>query len=369
MPATPEDRLRRRQACHTVFPGFRALAPAEEFRALAAWCEANDVQHDTYGESRVLQDFERSVAERLGKPAAVLMPSGTMAQLIAVRIWTQRAGLDRFGVHPTSHLLLHEREAYQALLRLHGVPVGDRHRPILAADLEAAHQPLACLLAELPCREIGGQAPDWPALEALKAAAAAAGVPLHMDGARLWECGAFYGRSYAEIAEGFASVYVSTYKGLGGLAGAVLAGDAAFIDEARLWQRRLGGNLVNQTALVASAAMRLEARLASLPACYQRALSLAEGLGALAGVRVNPATPQANMMHVFFDAPAEAVLARRDEIAATDGVWVINDPRPTDTPDWCVTELYVGDTLVDLDDAAVFARFASLLASAGSRNQ
>jgi threonine aldolase len=342
-------------------PGFRTLTPAEEFRALAAWCEDHDVAHDTYGEGRLLQDFERDMAERLGKPDAVFMPSGTMAQLIAVRIWTERAGLDRFGVHPTSHLLLHEREASQALLRLHGVPVGDRRGPILAPDLEATHQPLACLLVELPCREIGGQAPDWAALEALKAAAVAAAVPLHMDGARLWECGAFYGRSYAEIAEGFASVYVSTYKGLGGLAGAVLAGEADFIGEARLWQRRLGGNLVNQTAMAASAAMRLEARLAQLPACFARALGLAAVLGRVTGVRVNPATPQANMMHLFFDAPAEAVIARRDEIAAADGVWVVNDPRPADTPGWCVSELYVGDTLVGLDDASVLARVASLL--------
>jgi hypothetical protein len=107
--------------------------------------------------------------------------------------------------------------------------------------------------------------------------------------------------------------------------------------------------------------MRLEARLAALPACYQRALGLAAGLSALARVRVNPSTPQANMMHVFFDAPAEAVTARRDEIAASDGVWVINDPRPADTPGWCVSELYVGDALAELEDAAVLPRFASLL--------
>jgi threonine aldolase len=362
MPATAEDRARRRAACHTVFPGFRTPTPAEEFRALAAWCEANDVIHDTYGEGRLVNDFEADIARRLGKAAAVFMPSGTMAQLAAVRIWTQRAGLGRFGVHATSHLLLHEREAYQALLGLHGVPVGDRRRPILAADLETARQPLACLLVELPAREIGGQAPDWEGLEALKEAARAAGLPLHMDGARLWECGAFYGRPYAQIAEGFASVYVSTYKGLGGLAGAVLAGDADFIAEARLWQRRFGGNLVGQTALVASAAMRLEARLAQLPACYDRALSLAAGLAGLPGVRVNPATPQANMMHIFFDAPADAVLARRDAIAAADGVWVINDPRPADAPGWSLTELYVGDTLAGLDDAATLPRFANLFA-------
>ena len=344
-----------------VYPGFRASLPHEEFRAIAGWCEANDVVHDVYGEGRALQTFEAKIAGLLGKPAAVFMPSGTLAQLIAIRIWTHRAGLDRFGMPPTSHLMLHEREAYQALLHLHGAPVGERRRPLLASDLAAASQPLACLLVELPLREIGGQLPSWEELEALKAVAKGHGIALHMDGARLWECAAFYRRTFAQIAEGFSSVYVSLYKGVGGLAGAVLAGDADFIAEARLWQRRLGGNLVGQTAMLASAALRLDARLAALPACYERALSLAHGLEGVSGLRVEPTTPQTNMMHIFLDAPPEAVTRRRDEMAAEDGVWVINEPRAADVPGWSVTELYVGDTLVGIENAEVVGRIARLL--------
>jgi threonine aldolase len=361
-PLAADERARRKAECHTVYPGFRTPAPAAEFAALAAWCQANGVVHDLYGNGRLIQDFEAKIAGLLGKEAAVFMPSGTLAQMVAVRIWTQRAGLDRFGMHPTSHLQLHEREGYQALLRLHGALIGDRRRPILAEDLVGAGQPLACLLVELPAREIGGQAPSWEALEALKRAAHDLGIPLHMDGARLWECRAFYGRSHAEIAAGFGSVYVSTYKGLGGQAGAVLAGDADFIAEARLWQRRFGGNLVTQTAMVASAAMRLEARLAALDGCYARTLDLARGLASLPGIRVNPATPQANMLHLYLDAEAAAVTARRDEIAARDGVWVINEARPCDGPGWSVTELYVGDTLAETGDDDALAFFAGLLA-------
>src|SRR6202040_4078922 len=125
----------------------------------------------------------------------------------------------------------------------------------------------------------------------LKALARERAIPLHMDGARLWECRAFYQRSYAEIAEGFASVYVSAYKGLGGIAGAVLAGDDDFIGEARLWRRRMGGTLIHQSPMIASAAMRLDTRLAMMDACYTRALALASALAEVPGVRVNPATP------------------------------------------------------------------------------
>jgi len=345
-------------------PGFRTPPPAEEFRMLADWCQAHDIAHDVYGEGPLIEDFEARIAALTGKAAAAFMPSGVMAQLVAIRIWTERAGLPRFGLHPTSHLILHEREAYQALFQLHGAVVGDRLRPMTAADLEAQQQPLACLLVELPIREAGGQLPDWDQLEALKALATQRNIPLHMDGARFWESRAFYGRSYAEIADGFASVYCSVYKGLGGIAGSVLAGDADFIAEARLWRRRMGGTLFHQSPMIVSAAMRLEARLAQMDACYARALSLAEALADVPGLRVNPARPHTNMMHLYFAASAETVMERRDEIAARDGLWLIGGARPAEVPGWCTTELYVGDTLLDLDDATVVAGLRELVGSA-----
>ncbi|MGY1955175.1 beta-eliminating lyase-related protein, partial [Pseudomonas pergaminensis] len=75
---------------------------------------------------------------------------------------------------------------------------------------------------------------------------------------RLWETRAYYQRSYAEIAEGFSSVYVSAYKGLGGIAGSLLAGDTDFIQQARLWRKRLGGTLIKQSPMVVSTAMRFD---------------------------------------------------------------------------------------------------------------
>jgi threonine aldolase len=361
MPLTAEDRQKLRESCSLILHGFRTPAPAEEFRLIADWCAANGVSHDTYGEGALIEDFERRIAQLTGQAAAAFMPSGVMAQLIAIRIWTERAALPRFGLHPTSHLILHEREAYQALFGLHGAVVGDALRPLTAADLAACPQPLACLIVELPIREAGGQLPTWEELEALKALARERHIPLHMDGARLWECRAFYGRSYDEIAEGFASVYVSTYKALGGVAGAVLAGDQDFIDQARLWRRRMGGALYHQSPMIASAAMRLDARLAQLDACHARAVLLAEGLAGLPGFRVNPATPHTNMMHLYIDAPAEAVMDRRDAIAARDGVWLIGGPTPAEVPGWCVTELTVGDTLLEQDNAFVVPRLRELL--------
>jgi threonine aldolase len=360
MPLTHDERRALRARCALMLPDFAVASPAEEFRALAAWCEANGVEHDEYGEGALVEGFEAKVAALLGKPAAVFMPSGIMAQLAAVRVWTERARLPRFGMHPTAHLAHHEQEAHVALLQTHGVPVGNRLRPLLAADLEAVRQPLACLIVELPIREAGGQLPSWDELEALKALARERGIPLHMDGARLWESAAFYGRSHAEIAAGFESVYVSVYKGIGGPAGALLAGSADFVAEARLWRRRMGGTLYHLSPLVAAAAMRFDERLALMPALYRRALDLAEGLKPLPGLRVNPAVPHTNLMHLFFDAPFEDLSDARDEVAQSDGAWLLGGARPAEVRGWSRVELYVGDQLLALDNARVVPLFARL---------
>jgi threonine aldolase len=363
MAYTPEERQALRKRCTLIVPGFNAPTPADEFRQLADWCQHNDVAHDTYGKGPLVEGFESKIAALLGKPAATFMPSGVMAQLAAVRIWTETAHLNRFGMHPTSHLAHHEEQAFSALLNCHGVPVGDRLRPMSAADLAAVAQPLACAIVELPIREAGGQLPSWDELEALKAAAQARGTVLHMDGARLWESAAFYARPYAEIAAGFGSVYGSLYKGIGAFAGAVLAGDEAFVAHARLWRKRMGGTLYHMSPMVAVAAMRFDERLACMPALYRRTLSLASGIGACRMLRVNPAVPHTNMLHLYFAAPADTVAQARDKLAEAAGCWLFDSLREAEVPGWSCTEIYVGDRLLKITDEQLMPWFDRLCES------
>lgn len=362
---TSAARLTLRSRCSTHYPGHRQLSPAAEFAALAQWCEAHQVEADRYGDGTLINAFEAKVAALLGKPAAVFVPSGKMAQLIALKIHTERARLTRFGMHPTSHLELHEARAYAALLQLHGVLVGHADQPILADDLRAVTDPLACLLVELPMRECGGVLPSWNALVELTTLARTRGIALQMDGARLWECGAFYApHSYAEIAALFDSVYVSFYKGINGVSGAMLLGDAEFIASARTWQVRFGGQLPQQTAAVASAVMRFDTHLAAMPAYLMRARSLAAGLAALPGVTVLPTPPQTNMMHVLFDCDAEALARARDGLAQREGIWAMATPLSINNGAGARVEWYVGENLMALEDASVIATLATLLAQA-----
>jgi len=246
--------------------------------------------------------------------------------------------------------------------------LGDRLRPMTAADLNASEQPMACVLVELPIREAGGQLPTWDQLEALKAAARQRSLPLHMDGARLWECAAYYGKTYPEIAAGFESVYVSMYKGIGALSGAVLAGSGDFVAQARLWRRRLGGTLFHLGPLVASAAMRFDERLALMPALYRRTLDLAADLAPHPAFRVNPSTPQTNMLHLYVAGSVDTVAEARDRIAEEAHAWLLGGLRAAEVPGWCAAEFYVGDRLLHADPARVkqlFARFNELLMREG----
>jgi hypothetical protein len=110
--------------------------------------------------------------------------------------------------------------------------------------------------------------------------------------------------------------------------------------------------------------MRFEPRLAMLDACCARAQQLAEGLGGVAGLRVNPATPQVNMMHLHVDAPVDALLDARDAFAEAHRCWLFGAARATEVPGWSCIELTVGDQLLGIDNAAVLAGIQQVLEQA-----
>ena len=202
-------------------------------------------------------------------------------------------------------------------------------------------------------REIGGQLPDWDELEKIKAHCRTQNIHLHMDGARLWESAAAYGRSYQEIASGFDSVYVSMYKGINGLGGAVLCGSQAFIAKARVWMARQGGNLVNRSPYVVSAAMQFDERLAAMPAYFRRTEWLYQVLREFPRLLVNPTRPQSNMLHVHLPVARERALAIRNALAEQQGIWLFGRASHAMLPERSYIEWYVGDNLLNMPDQQV----------------
>ena len=353
------------RGCHTVFPGHRQRRPAEQFATMAAWCEQHDIAHDVYGSGDLIASFEAKVAATLGFEAAVFCISGTMAQVTALRLACDDRASRLVALHPTSHIFVHERANYQLLDHFQALAVGDRHRPWRAQDLALVPDRLGAVGLEIPMREIGGQLSTWDELEAIKRGCRERGVHLHMDGARLWEAAAGYGRSAAQIAAGFDSVYVSLYKGIGGLGGAMLAGSREFVDRCAEWFRRQGGNVIHRSPYVVAAAMEFDARLAAMPDYFKRTQFLYAALRAHPAIRVNPAAPQANMLHLHLPVDRDGALAIRDALAREHGIWLYNRAAHGALPETSMVELYVGDNLLAMPDDVLrlaLQRFADCLA-------
>jgi threonine aldolase len=348
--------------CERFLSGHGIRRPADELADLAR--EAADTpEPDHYGEGAVIEDFEREIAGLLGKESAVFMPSGTMAQQIALRIWSERKNCSTVAFHPLCHLEVDEEKAYQYLHGLRARLVGEPQRLLTLEDLRKIAEPIAALLLELPQRYIGGQLPEWQQLVAQAEWARERGAALHMDGARLWESGPYYERSYAEIAALFDSVYVSFYKGVGGIAGATLAGPADFIGEARVWLRRHGGNLIRLYPYVLAARAGLRQRLERFPAYHERAKQVAAALRTVPGVVVKPETPQTHMMHVYLPGDMDRLLAASLDIARDERVGLFRGLWPTELPGYVKFELAVGDTTFSLSDEEIASYITRIVAA------
>jgi threonine aldolase len=170
--------------------------------------------------------------------------------------------------------------------------------------------------------------------------------------------------SHAEIAGLFDSVYVSFYKGLGGIAGCVLAGPASFIAEARVWQRRHGGTVVHLFPCVLSAKAGLTERLGRMHAYVDRARALAARLRTVAGLEIVPDPPQTNLMHLYLHGPREQLEAAALAVAEETGIWMFGKLQTSPIPARSLFELSVGDAAMELSDDEIAGLFEAVFARA-----
>jgi threonine aldolase len=304
---------------------------------------------DHYGDGGVVAELEAEIGRMLGKPAAVFLPSGTMAQQSVLRVHADRRQRRTVVFHPMCHLERHEGQAYQRLHHLTGRPAGDPSRLIELSDLSAIAEPVAALLIELPQRDLGGQQPSLEDLTAQAAWARGIGAAVHLDGARLWESAAGYGQPPAVIAALFDTVYVSFYKGVGALPGCCVAGAPDVIAEVREWRHRMGGTLFGLWPNAASALSCLTRRLPLMPAYLQHARAIAAALGGVEGVRVVPDPPQVPMMHLLLSTTREGFRAAARRLATDQGIWTWRRAATTADPAVQRVELSVGDATCELE--------------------
>ncbi|WP_372479137.1 low specificity L-threonine aldolase [Halomicrobium sp. HM KBTZ05] len=259
------------------------------------------VGDDVYGEDPTVAELESRAADLLGKADALFVPSGTMGNQIAVRAHTERGQellLDR-----ESHIYRWELggTAQHAQLQCRTVDAEERCVPtpeqineaFVAEDL---HRPGTGLVTlENTHNYRGGVAVPEAHVDAACDAAHALDVPVHLDGARLWNAAVALDTTPAALAREADSVMACLSKGLGAPVGSVLAGTESFVDEARRLRKLFGGGM-RQAGMIAAPGLEALDNVDRLADDHENARRLATGLDAIDGLRVP--TPETNIVVV-----------------------------------------------------------------------
>jgi threonine aldolase len=258
-----------------------------------------DVGDDVLGDDPTVKRLEERIARLLGKEAALFFPSGVMANQTAV-LALSRPGTEVL-IEATGHILDWEEAAAAAWsgVQLRGVPAPDG---LLTAGLvRSAIRPASPYVPEtsLICLEnthnsAGGRVLPLSSLRAIRDVARERGIPIHLDGARLWNASAASGVAVSEYAAHADTVMVTLSKGLGCPVGSLLAGSGEVMQRAWRIRRRLGGGMRQSGLLAAAGLYALDHHVERLAEDHARARAFADELRGIDGVRV--VAPETNIV-------------------------------------------------------------------------
>ncbi|HEX8188948.1 MAG TPA: GntG family PLP-dependent aldolase [Pyrinomonadaceae bacterium] len=287
--------------------------PTPSMRRAMAEAEVGD---DVYGEDPTVNRLQERAAEIFGKEAALFVPTGSMGNQIAVKLHT-RPG-EEVVIEERGHIYNYEMAAMSAVS-------GALARPVRSADgsgvlrweevraaVHANDAPYYVARTGLVAIEnshnlAGGSVMTRERTEEICDGAHALGLPVHLDGARIFNAAAALGETVAALAAPADSVMFCLSKGLGAPVGSLLLGGRAFVEEARRWRKLLGGGMRQAGVLAAAGLVALEETPPQLLEDHANARRLAEGLAELPGVRIDPERVQTNI--VIFDVSATRLAA------------------------------------------------------------
>jgi len=259
---------------------------------------------DVFGDDPTVNRLQEMAAERLGKEAALFMPSGTMANLTAVLTHCRRG--DEVILGNKSHTFLYEAGGISALGGVHSCQVPNQpDGTMLIEDIVNAirgdniHFPrtrLICL--ENTHNRCGGMPLPLDYHQQVYALAQQYGIQVHIDGARVFNAAVALKIKAADIAQASDSITFCLSKGLCAPIGSVLCGSRAFIDEAKRIRKQLGGGMRQVGVIAAAGIVALEKMTERLEEDHQRAKTLAEGLSSLKGITFPMGMPTTNMVFI-----------------------------------------------------------------------
>jgi threonine aldolase len=279
--------------------------PTPEMREAMARAEVGD---DVYGEDPTVNALEELAARRVGKEAALFVPSGTMGNLVAVLTHTHKG--DEVLLEAESHIYYYEVGGLSAVAGTIPRPIPGEHGWISPEHLEAQVRPrdihfppprLLCL--ENTHNRAGGRVFTPEQISRTCAVARRYGLKVHLDGARIFNAAVALGVDAAELTRDVDSVMFCLSKGLSAPVGSILAGDREFITRARKARKMLGGGMRQAGVIAACGIVALERMIPRLAEDHRRARMLAMGLANIPGLSVDLEGVQTNIVLVDLEAP------------------------------------------------------------------
>ncbi len=272
--------------------------PTAAMRRAMAEAEVGD---DVYGEDPTINRLEQRAAEIFGREAAIFVPSGSMGNTIAIKIHT-RPGQEVI-CEERSHVFNFEMAMMAHFSGCLARPVRGENGILTWADVKRRIAGKIYYLAQTGLVSLenthnmaGGTVYPPEVADEICDGAHDAGLPVHLDGARVFNAAVALGRSVAEITGKFDSVMFCLSKGLGAPVGSLLVGSRAFIDQARIYRKALGGGMRQAGVLAAAGLIALEQMPARLQEDHANARFLAEGLASISGMTVDPDTVATNIV-------------------------------------------------------------------------
>jgi threonine aldolase len=272
--------------------------PGPEMRRAMAEAEVGD---DVFGDDPTVQKLERTVAEILGKEAALFCPSGTMVNQIAINIQTEPG--TSILCEQDAHLLYYECGSPAALSGVlvltikghNGTISAEQVRPrIRSGDIHQATTRLVCI--ENTHNRAGGRVVPLESMKLLWDLCRERGINVHLDGARLWNASVATGVPLRTFAQYSDTINVCLSKGLGAPAGSLLVSTQANIEKARWVRKRFGGGMRQVGILAAAGLYALEHHLDRLAEDHANARTLAEGLTGIDGLDIDPSATETNIV-------------------------------------------------------------------------
>lgn len=271
--------------------------PDAAMRRAMAEAEVGD---DVFEEDPTVRRLEETAAGLLGFERSLFMPTGTMGNQVAMHL-LGRPGRE-VVCESRSHVIQYEMAAMAALsgmiprpiLAEDGLPTAEQVEAAIAPDV-SYRTPTAMIVLENSHNMAGGRVMRPERTREILAVARRRGLPVHLDGARIFNAAAALGIPARELAAGFDSVMFSLSKGLGAPAGSILCGSESFVKEARRVRKMLGGGMRQVGVLAAAGLVALESGLANLPKDNATAAALGAALGRLPGVRIE-VPPETNIV-------------------------------------------------------------------------